>query len=233
MKKSFVILSTIAVVISFIGGFMLANALNRKELEELRKENSRLKSAQQSSSALTDEEIRNKIAEADKRPDDFNFQKGLGIALYRYSVIERETKYLPDVVRLLERAARLNPQDFETQVALGDVSFDLAQISKDESQYEKAREFYRNALKIKPQEVDIQSSLALTYLQSNPPDYDKAVAELKKALTMNANHERSLESIVRALAAQGKNSEARVYLDKLKKINSQNKSIPELENLIQ
>jgi hypothetical protein len=41
-RKSFWI-SIVAVVISFAGGFILANALNRSEVETLRAENSRLK----------------------------------------------------------------------------------------------------------------------------------------------------------------------------------------------
>ncbi|RMG03552.1 MAG: hypothetical protein D6735_08285 [Acidobacteria bacterium] len=232
MKRILPILSLLAVVVSFIGGFLLANALNKKELEELRRENARLKSERQSSS-LSDEEIRSKIEQADKRPDDFNFQKGLGIALYRYSVIEQNPQYLPDVLRLLERAANLNPLDFETQAALGDVNLDLAQITKDNSRYERARQFYQKALQIRPKDADIQSSVALTYLLADPADYDKAIEELKKALASQPNHERSLESMVRALVAKGDKEAASEYLNRLRKINPQNPVITELENQAQ
>lgn len=232
MSKSLAVVSIVAVLLSFIGGFMLANALNRKEIDELRKENAKLKSSQQDLS-ISEEEIRAKIEEADKRPEDFNFQKSLGIALYRYSLIEQETKYLLDIVRLLERAAALNPQDFETHVALGDVSFDLGNLNRDPSQYERARKAYQRALSIRPQDVDIQNSIALTYLWSESPDYDRAIAELKKAIAMNPNHEKSLENITQAFIAQGKIEEARNYLDRLKKVNPQNLSINELENQIQ
>ncbi|MCS6873409.1 MAG: tetratricopeptide repeat protein [Pyrinomonadaceae bacterium] len=229
MNKSLTLISVIAVIVSFIGGFMLASALNRKEIEQLRKENERLRSSQKSPS-ISDEEIMARIEEADRRPNDFNFQKGLGIALYRYSLIEQETKYLKDVVRLLERAASLNPKDFETQVAIGDVSLDLGQINKDSQQYERARKAYQQALSIKPQDTDIQSSIALTYLWAEPPDYEKAILELKKALQMNPNHERSLENLIRALIAQNKQEQAKPYLDRLKKVNPQNAAIKELES---
>ena len=73
---------------------MLANALNKKELLDLKAENDRLKTSpppteETNGQELSDEEIKQKIAEADKNPENFNYQKNLGIGLYRYATIKQ------------------------------------------------------------------------------------------------------------------------------------------------
>jgi len=228
MDKKSLAVSIIAVLISFVGGFLLANALNKRELDQLRSENARLQSENRKLT-LSDEEIQAKLAEADRRTDDFDFQKSLGIALYRYSIISQEPKYLPDVVRLLERANSSNPNDFETLVALAGVSFDLGQTKKDNLYYEKARKFYQEALKLRPKDADIQNSIGVTYLLSEPPDHEKAIIEFQKALKINPNHEKSLENLIRAYTAQGKNKEAEEAKNKLKQINPENQILKELD----
>jgi len=226
MGKKELLISVVAVLISFIGGFLLANALNKQELEQLRRENARLQSESQKLT-LSDEEIQAKLVEAERQAEDFNYQKSLGIALYRYSIISQESKYLPEVIKLLERANKINPEDFETLVALGDASFDLGQIKKDNAYYEKARRAYQEALKLRPKDADIQSSIGITYLSSNPPDYQKAITEFQKALKINPNHERSLENLARSYLAQGKDKEAEEMKSRLKEVNPQNQILKE------
>lgn len=231
MNKKALTLSIIAVIAAFIGGFLLANALNRKDLDELRTENARLKTSQKESEelTLTDDEIRRKIAEAEQNPDNFAFQKNLAIGLYRYAGMKQDANYLPDVVKLLQRAAKINPNDFETQVSLGNVHLDLGQINKDNESFKKAREFYAKALEIKPNDADAQTELGLTYFLTNPPEYEKAIAELQKARQTNPNHAKSLENLVRVYLAQGKFAEAEENLIKLKKIDPNSEALPELE----
>src|SRR5687768_15992675 len=101
MNKKAFWLSILGIIVSFTGGFLLANALNRKELDNLRAEVERLKSAPQTKSetepqqdALTEDEIRQKIVEADANPQNIQFQKGLAMGLYRYASMKREPKWL-------------------------------------------------------------------------------------------------------------------------------------------
>jgi len=231
MNKKAIALSIIAVIAGFIGGFLLANSLNRKELENLRAENAQLKNAQTQSGELTlaDDEIQKKIAEADRNPSNFEFQKNLAVGLYRYAQMKQDAKFLPEVARLLKRASEINPQDYATIVALGNVYFDLGQINKDNAAIEQSREFYRKALAIKKDDADVQSNLGLTYFFAAPPAPDKAIAEYEKALQINPKHEKSLENLVRANLSLGKVKEAEDFLNKLKQIDSQNEALPDLE----
>lgn len=233
-KKAPLLISVLAVIVSFVGGFLLANAINRNDLEDLRAENARLKSApdENADSAvpeLTDEEIRQKINEADQNPTNFDFQKNLAIGLYRYAGMKQEARYLTDVARLLRRAHEINPKNHETIVALGNVYLDLGQLNKDNQSIAEAREFYRRALNLKKDDADVQNDLGLTYFFADPPEFDKAVAEYLKALQMNPKHEKSLENLVRANLSLGKNDAAEEFIGRLKQINPSNKNLPDLE----
>jgi tetratricopeptide (TPR) repeat protein len=233
MNKKALALSIIAVIISFIGGFLLANALNRKDLDALRAENAQLKTAQtQSVDDTLEDEIRKKLAEADQNPTDFALQKNLAFGIYRYAAVKKDTKFLPDAVRLLRRANELNPQDYDTIVALGNVYLYVGQTEKDNAAIEQSREFYRKALSLKKTDADVQNDLGLTYVFSEPPEIEKAIAEYEKALQTNPKHEKSLENLVRANLMQGKTKEAGDFLNKLKQINPASEALSELESQI-
>ncbi len=233
MNGKFLWLSIAAVIISFIGGFFLANALNRGELDKMRVENEKLKTAPQNPSGgetLSEEEIRQKIKEADQNPQNFNFQKDLGIALYRYATMKRKVAMLDDVERLLTRANSLNENDYDVLVVLGNAVFDIGYAEKNNEKFQQAREIYQKALKQKPEDIEVQTDLALTYFFSNPPDYEQAIEELNKTLKKSSNHERALQFIAQAYLKTGKKQEAADALAKLKKANPSNPIIPELES---
>lgn len=225
-------ISIIAVIISFIGGFILANALNRNELDTLRAENARLKSSPVENNpelTLSSEEISQRIAEADRNQDDFKFQKTLGLALYRYATMKQDAEILAQIERILVRANTLDPKDFDIIVALGHLNFDIGYFKKDNERFAKAREFYQKALAEKPKAVDIRTDYALTYFLQNPPDNEKAVAEFRKSLAENPKHQKTLEFLTQALVKQGKREEAETALATLREINPNAPTLSEVE----
>ncbi len=237
MNKKGFWLSIVAVVISFAGGFMLANALNRKELDDLQGEVGRLKNSEamvstendSATATLSDEEIRQKIAQADQNPENIEFQKNLAIALYGYANAKQDTNLLPEVARLLERVYRKNPRDYNAIISLGQIYFDIGRIKKDPQAVEKSRKFYQKAAAIKPSDAEVKIDLGATYLLSNPPENEKAIGEFQKSLTLNPKSERALENMIRALINAGKMSQASDYLKRLKQVNSKNEAVPEFE----
>lgn len=216
----------------------MANALNRGELEKLRVENEKLKTAPVTSADsttdgnLSEDEIIQKIKEADQNPQNFNFQKDLGIALYRYATMKQKVAMLNDVERLLTRANTLNQNDYDVLVVLGNAVFDIGYAQKSNEKFQEAREIYQKALKQKPDDIEVQTDLSLTYFFSNPPDYAKAIEELNKTLKKNPNHERSLQFIAQAHVKNGEIPKAAEALAKLKTVNPGNPIIPELESQI-
>lgn len=235
MNKSYVWISILAIIIAFAGGFLFANALNRSELLTLKAENERLKNASQNPTnsngqELSEEEIKQKIAEADQNPDNVGFQKNLGIGLYRYATIKQRPELLQDVERLLKRAYEKNPKDQNVLVFYGNTLFDIGFAKKDNAKFEEARKIYSEALAQEPKDVDIQTDFGLTYFYENPPKDEKAIEELKKALTLKPDHERSLQYLAQIYTRQNKPEESQKYLTELKKVNPNNPIINQLQN---
>lgn len=232
MDKKLVWISILAVIFSLIGGFLLANALNRSELDALRAENTRLKEAQTQTASppeLSVEEIKKRIAEADQNPDNFSFQKNLGVALYRYAAMKQDAELLADTARILQRANELNPKDYDVLVALGNLFFDIGFIKKENEKFVISRQFYEKALAQRPSDVDVRTDYGLTFFLENPPDNEKAIAEFQKSLKENPKHEKTLQFLIQAYLKNGKRTEAEDYLAQLKQINPNAPSLSEIE----
>lgn len=214
----------VAVLLSFAGGFLLANSLNKNELSGLRAENESLKreqneAAKSDEGTLSDEEIKTKIDEADRNPDNILLQKNLGLSLYTYASMKRNSDLLREVSRLVERVLEKNPNDYESVVALGNINFDIGYFDKNNENFEKARRFYQRALGKKPDDADVLTDVGLTYFLSNPPETEKAIAEFEKSLKANPKSERTLEVLIKTLQSTDKKDEAEKYAAQLKEIN--------------
>ncbi|MBS1794028.1 MAG: hypothetical protein JSS81_09250 [Acidobacteria bacterium] len=235
MNTKFFALALVAVILSFAAGFYIANQLNRNELMMLRGENENLKKsntqkpAADPSTNLSDDEIRAKIAEADKDPTNFDFQKKLGVALFSYGAMKQNQELISESARLLQRVYDHDPKDFDVLVTLGNAHYDLASLNKTADGFKKARDFYAKALEIKPDDANVRADYGSTYLFSEPAEPEKAAPELLKALQTNPKNERALQFATETMLKLGKKDEAKKYLEQLKTVNRQNPMIPEFE----
>jgi tetratricopeptide (TPR) repeat protein len=234
MNAKIIWLSILAAMISFFGGFYLANSLNGDELIRLRAENEQLKKNTAKNPqtdpdvALSDDEIRQKIAEADKSPDNITYQRNLGMALLSYGAMKQNSELISESTRLLRRAYEVNPKDFEVLVALGNAFYDIASLKNDSENFIKSREFYSKALEQKPDNATVRADFGSTFVFVNPPDYERGGAELEKALQTDPKNERALLLMSQSLVKQNKPAEAEKYLAKLKEINPKAPSFAEL-----
>lgn len=244
-KKGFWI-ATIGILFGFAGGFFFANMLNRQEIDSLKAKASQAGQASQTQADqkmelgekepneedLSPDEIRKKIEQADQNPSNSEFQKNLGLSLYLYAGMRKDTGFLPDAKRLMLRAIEKYPKDYDLLVALGNVNFDIGQNNKDNASLDEAREFYRKALELKPKQVDLQTDMGSTYFLSTPPQYDKALAEYRKALQMDPEHVRTLDNLSRTLIMTGQIKEAEESIAKLKKLDANYPGLADLESLL-
>ncbi len=238
MPNKSIWISFFAVVVSFIGGFLLANTLNRGEIEANRAENDGLKTAQVKATqnspelTLTSEEIETKIAQADANQNNFAFQKNLGLALYRYGSMKQDPELISESARILQRAFDLDPADFDIQTGLGNAYFDVGYFNKDNESFVKSREYYGKALAKRPGDVEIRTDQGITYFLQQPPDLERAVGEFEKSLAINPKHEKTLQFLIQSLVKQNETGKAAYYLEQLKKANADNPSITELSMLL-
>ncbi len=236
MQKNTVLYIIIAALGGIIGGFLLANSLNRSEMDTLRaqaeqtKKNNTTDTKTGDDTSLSDDEIKAKIAEADKNPDNLTFQKELGIALYRYSAVKQNRALLKEALRILTKANSLDDKDFDILVALGNAHFDTGYDNDDAASFATARSIYNKALAQRPDDPDVRTDLGLTYFLQKPSDLDKAATELQKVISANPKHERSLQFLVQVFIKQNRIADAERALNQLKGINANNPAIPDLNS---
>jgi len=221
MRLSTIWLTLGGILVGFVIGFLLASSINRSEINQLRANvetarNSTGTPGPANSDELSDEEIRDKIAEADQNPTNSTFQKNLGLALYRYGSIKSDTKVISEAIRLLERASKLSPSDNDVTLGLGNAWFDIGYVEKKNDALEKARGYYQAALVRAPQDAGIQTDLGMTYFLYDPPDDQKAIEQFKKALSVDPKNEKALQFIIQSSARRGDKAGAEKYLSILR-----------------
>ena len=238
MDKNSVLFIILGVLAGFIAGFLVANKLNSSEIATLRAQAPQQKTAnsnqapQSGDQSLSPTELKAKITEADKNPTNLTYQKNLGISLYRYASMKQDNDLLAESIRILTRANSLDAKDFDVLVALGNAYFDVGFFKKDLAKFQKARELYTMALEIKPSDADVRTDFGISYFVQEPPEYDKAVAELQKVLSADPERDRALQFLVQVYTKQGKLPEAEKALAKLKDVNPNEPSITELASQI-
>ena len=238
MNSSNIAFIVLALIAGFAGGFLLANKLNGSEIASLKAQIGQQGTGNPSQSpnpndaTISSDELKTKIAEADKNPANFLYQKNLGVSLYRYASMKQDNDLLAESIRILTRANSLDAKDFDVLVALGNAHFDVAFFKKDTAEFQTARDLYTKALDQKPGDADVRTDFGLTYFLQAPPAYDKAVAELQQVLAANPKHDRAMQFLVQAYVKQGKLPEAEKMLAKIIEINPTNPAITDLRSQI-
>ena len=238
MDKKVVTAAIVGLIVGAIGGFMITNSLNRSEMNSAMSNVANVAASTPGANRPDDQmnisldEIKAKIAEADANPTNLGFQKGLGVALYRYGTLKRDADIVTEAIRLLERAQSIDAKDYDVIVALGNSYFDLGYFKKESANLKKSRDFYKLALLQRPKDADVMTDLALSYFLDEPSDLPRSLEEFQKALTANPKHERALTYLTQTYMLQGKFDEAGRSLEKLKAANPKNESIEELARLI-
>ena len=234
MKNYTVWITLAAIILGFASGFLVANALNKSELEKIRTENAGLKSGaadpkvKPDETDLSDDEINQKIADAEQHAGDFQYQKNLGIALSRLASMKPNVKISDAAEKILVRANQLNTNDLDVLTALGNTNFDAGYNQKDNQKLDKARDYYQKVLDKKPENADVRTDAALINYFKTPPDYNLTIAELNKSLAVKPDNEKTLQFLVQANLKLGKQKEAQIFLDKLKAVNPTTPTLTEI-----
>lgn len=236
MEKKVLTIALLSLIAGIIIGFLVANRLNRSELDSLRNENASLKAAPQTvdgdGPTLSDEELRSRIQKADQNPSDLDYQKNLGVGLYRYASMKKDAQLLKEATRLLKRVLASDPSGFDINVALGNAYFDIGYFGEDSAAFAEARQYYETALKKKPDDAPVRTDYGLTFFLQQPPDLNRTITELNAALGKDPKNERALEFATQAYLKLNDKANAIKSLERLKAANSSNPSIAGLSSAI-
>jgi Flp pilus assembly protein TadD len=173
----------------------------------------------QSGGAASSPEIQSAMDTADRNPRDYEAQMTAAAAFYQGGAYDKTVLYL-------DRALKIKPADPDALTAMGDTKYDMGKFTE-------AATFYERSLRARPKDVNVRTDLGNTYFQRQPPDYDRAISEYRKSLTIDPKHEKTLQNLAAAALRKGDKATARDALDRLAAVNPSNSAIASLRSSLE
>ncbi len=161
-------------------------------------------------------QVRAAIDAANNNPKDARAQLNAAGMYYQIGQLDRALEFV-------ERALAVEPNNAGALAAAGDIRFD-------KEDFVGAAAFYERHLQQQPDNVNVRTDLGSTFYKRTPPDYDRAIAEYRKSLAIDARHENTLQNLAIVQLAKGDNSAAREAIENLANAYPSNASLAELRS---
>jgi len=162
-----------------------------------------------------------KLAEKEYKRILKNNPNSVGIE-HNLGTLYLENNHLEHAIRCFEKCIELNPGYALTYNSLGAVETKNQKIGK-------AIKYYEKALEIDPTYFEANTNLANLYALSNQQEKTNKYYEIStiinlynKALSINPNHEKTLNSIGCAYESAGDIGKSKIYFEKLLSVNPNN-----------
>jgi tetratricopeptide (TPR) repeat protein len=242
MKKSNLMSAVLGLVAGLIIGFMGANSIN-KSAYEVQPATPPSANAPNSNPALPKDhppigtsageqapnaqggprpEVAAAIEKARAQPQNYEAQMTAADLYYQIQRFDEAAKFY-------EAAAKLKPSEVEPMIKAGNAYFDDAQMAakNDDNRtatprFVLAEKWYTQALQKEPRNITVRTDLGLTFFLREPPELERAIREYKTALSIDPNHEITLQNLTVAYKAGGDQANYQATLEKLKKVNPGN-----------
>jgi tetratricopeptide (TPR) repeat protein len=172
----------------------------------------------QSGGAASSPEIQTAMDTADRNPRDFDAQMTAADAFYNAKAYDKAVVYL-------NRALAIKPADANALVLMGNTKYDMGD-------FVSAATFYERSL-ARRRDPNVQTDLGNTYFQRTPPDYDRAIVEYRKTLSMDPKNEKALRNLAAAALFKGDKTTARETIDRLAAVNPDNPALASLRSKLE
>jgi len=166
-------------------------------------------------------QIRETMDKAKQNPKDFDAQLEAASA---YDAIGRSK----EAVEYLTKALEINPQE---KRAVGICGY-IGDYYFQQKAYADAEKWFRRASEINPALPDAYIEVAATYIERQPPNPDKAIAELQRALSLDQKNAHALEHLTEAYALKKDSHSADDAISRLKQADPDNKRLPQLQAMV-
>ena len=231
MKEN-ILFSLFGVVLGFFIGFFIANAGAGAPLKEGAGVNSSrppgeaqtggqlppnhpsLDDNGQNSAAASSAQAQAAMDAADRAPQDFTAQLKAAAIFYQLQSLDKAELYL-------KRALALKPDDPDALTGMAHTLYDTGD-------FKSAATFYEKVLQKQPNDADLRTDLGNAYARQQPPDYDRAIKEFRKALELDPAHEQALVRLADAALRKGDKATARQTIDRLAAVNPSSPSLSSL-----
>lgn len=155
------------------------------------------------------------IENAKASPDDFDLQ-------LKAAELNYQSERYDDAIAFLKAANKLRPDEREVLVHLGNANFDAEHFAE-------AEKWYVQALSRSPDDVNVRTDLGLTFVFRTPPDYDRAVQEFNRSLSIDPKHIQTLQNLTVAYTKKGDMTRAGDILARLTEVDPTNTAIAKLK----
>ncbi|MDT4895065.1 MAG: hypothetical protein QOH25_142 [Acidobacteriota bacterium] len=170
------------------------------------------------SSAAFSAQAQQAMDAADRNPQDFTAQIRAAAIFYQLSSFDKAELYL-------KRALDLKPDDPDALTGMGHTKYDTGDFLS-------AATYYEKVLAKQPNDADLRTDLGNAYARRQPPDYDRAMKEFRKALEVNPAHEQALVRLAEVALRTGDKTTARNAIDKLAAVNPSSPSLSSLRSTL-
>ena len=92
-----------------------------------------------------------------------------------------------------------------------------------------AEKWYQLALQKDSKNINVRTDLGLTFFLRSPRDIERAIKEYKTSLSIDPNHEITLQNLALAYTENGDKENFQSTIEKLKKVNPGNPVITKTE----
>lgn len=160
--------------------------------------------------------VQETIDAAKAAPEDFDAQLKAADVYYQIGRYDEAITYLTI-------ANKLKPKDRELMVTLGNANFDA-------EKFDEAEKWYTAALAIKADDANVRTDLGLLFALRPTPNYDRAIQEFNKSLTIDPNHIQTLQNLTVAYTKKNDAAKASATLAKLENVDANNVAIKQLKD---
>lgn len=243
MNKENALFGIIGVLAGLIIGFMATNYINQKGYEQIAaapagSPQTAAPSAgnqpqidqkvvrEQAQKGGMQPQIQQTLDLAKNEPSNFEAQMAAGEMYYKIQRFEEAAGFF-------DKAAQLKPDDTAALSKAGHAFYDAAAIKMESGgdgtvNFQTAEKFYARVLAKTPADFNVRTDMGLTFLYRQPKDIERAVAEFRKSLETNPNHEITLQVLCGALKEKGDITGAQEILTRLEKVNPNNPNLAKL-----
>jgi len=166
-------------------------------------------------------QIKQILEKARENPKDFDAQIEVASA---YDSIGR-TK---EAVEYLIKALEADPKEKRAAGICGYIGDYYFQ----QKAFPDAEKWFRRAAEANPSMPDAYIEVAATYIERQPPNPDKAIEELQRALSLDPKSAHALEHLTEAYALKKDSRGADDAISRLKQADPANKRLPQLQSMV-
>jgi Flp pilus assembly protein TadD len=158
------------------------------------------------------------LEKAKNNPKDFDAQVDAARTFFQIGRIAEATEYL-------KKAYEIKPDDIN-------VTANIGILYSEQKNFVEAEKWFRRAIEISPNESELYVELGATYIQREPPEPDKAIVEMQRALQIEPRNAHALGHLLEAHLLKKDAQQAESTLARLKEADPTSQKISVYQGLI-